>query len=152
MFTILAKMTMDATGSAARFRVPQGIAVHGADLYVSDTDNFTIRMVVIATPEVTTLAGSAETPGGTDGTGSLARFFSPRGIATDGINIYVADVDIIRSIVIATGAVTTLAGEERGSMDGTGAAARFNQARGIAADCTYVYVAGTENNAIRLIR
>ena len=77
------------------------------------TSNNTIRKVVIATGAVTTLAGTAGVTGAADGTGAAARFNGPYGIASDGAgNLFVADTGnhTIRKIVIATGAVTTLAG------------------------------------------
>jgi hypothetical protein len=104
---------------------------------------------------VTTLAGTAEISGSTDGTGSAARFLNPWGITTDGTNLYVADTgnSTIRQIVIATGAVTTLAGTagSYGSTDGTGTAASFNNPMGITTDGTNLYVADNLNDTIRQI-
>ncbi|MCP4131979.1 MAG: hypothetical protein GY754_13460, partial [bacterium] len=81
----------DGTGSAARFNSPSGITTDGTNLYVTDSENHTIRQVVITTGVVTTLAGSPLSLGSTDGTGSAARFFQPTGITTDGIDLYIAD-------------------------------------------------------------
>lgn len=82
----------DGTGSAATFTAPFGIAIDSAgNLYVTDANNEEVRML---TPNalVTTLAGSAPTPGLTNGTGSTARFFHPFGIVVDGSgNLYVGD-------------------------------------------------------------
>jgi streptogramin lyase len=64
----------DGTGTAALFNLPQGIAVDGTgNVYVSDTNNSTIRRITPA-GVVTTLAGAAGQTGGGDGTGSSARF------------------------------------------------------------------------------
>ena len=41
---------------------------------MADTNNHTIRKVVLATGEVTTIAGLAGNPGSADGMGSAARF------------------------------------------------------------------------------
>lgn len=51
------------------------------------------------------------------------------GIATDGVNLFVADDIVVRNVVIARGAVTTLAGapEAAGAADRIGAAARFGE-------------------------
>jgi HYDIN/CFA65/VesB-like, Ig-like domain len=129
----------DGTGTAASFYQPQGIVGDGAgNLFVTDTSNDTIRKIVIATGAVTTLAGRLRQPDNNDGTGTNAGFENPMGIATDGAgNLYVADTsnNMIRKIVIATGAVTTLAGSfQSGANDGTGANATFNGPTGIAAD------------------
>jgi hypothetical protein len=84
----------DGTGSAARFAFCTGVATdHAGNVYVSDYFNNTIRKITPA-GAVTTLAGSAGLLGNADGTGSAARFDSPRGVATDrGGNVYVADSD-----------------------------------------------------------
>ena len=58
----------DNTGAAARFNEPCHITTDGTNLYVADTDNHTIRKIVIATGEVTTLAGVAGQSGSADGT------------------------------------------------------------------------------------
>jgi sugar lactone lactonase YvrE len=146
----------DGTGSAARFNYPQGITTDGTNIYVADTQNNTIRKVVIATGVVTTLVGSAGLSGSTDGTGSAALFNNPRGITTDGTNLYVVDSCnyTIRKVVIATGAVTTLAGSAgaaKGSTDGTGSAARFNFPQGITTDGINLYVTDTQSNTIRKV-
>ena len=105
---------------------------------------------------VTTLAGSG-TAGSADGTGAAARFNSPNGvtIAPDGSTALVVNDHAIRSIVLATGVVTTLAGSStKGSaVDGTGAAASFTQPNGvaIAPDGSTALVADRNNNAIRSI-
>jgi DNA-binding beta-propeller fold protein YncE len=143
----------DGTGTSASFYFPYGITTDGTNLYVADTDNYMIRKIVIATGVVTTLAGSTAY-GHADGTGTAASFYSPRGITTDGTNLYVADYSNkeIRKIVIATGVVSTLAGSTTyGSADGTGSAAGFNYPFGITTDGTNLYVADTDNHMIRKI-
>ena len=80
----------DGTGTTASFNRPQGITSDGTNLYVSDTNNHKIRKIVIATGVVTTLAGS--TPfGSTDASGIAAKFKKPRGITSDGTDLYVVD-------------------------------------------------------------
>ena len=86
----------DDTGINARFNSPVGIVRDGANLYVADSGNNTIRKIEIVTHKVTTLAGAANSPfppppNSGDGTGAAARFNSPQGITTDGISLYVTD-------------------------------------------------------------
>ena len=129
----------DATGAAARFYGPYGLAVDGAgNVYVAELFNSTIRMITPA-GAVTTVAGTAGSSGSTDATGASARFTNPTGVAVDGAgNLYVADYSnqTIRKVTSA-GVVTTLAGTagSQGSADGTGAAARFRYPVGIAGGC-----------------
>lgn len=144
----------DGIGAAARFSLPGGVASDGANLYVADTSNNTIRKIVIATGVVTTLAGQVGVTGAADGTGAAATFSGPTGVATDGTNVYVADAgnNKIRQVAIATGAVTTLAGSgAAGAADGAGASASFSSPQGIATDGTSVYVADRLNNKIRSV-
>ena len=146
----------DATGSAARFYVPRGVAVDSSgNVYVADTNNSTIRKITAA-GVVTTLAGLAGSNGSTDATGSAARFYNPFGVAVDSSgNVYVADFSnfTIRKIT-AVGVVTTLAGSAgtTGSADGTGSAAGFNIPLGVALDSSgNVYVGDSGNFTIRKI-
>ena len=130
----------DGAGAAARFQHPGGIASdRTGSLFVGDADNHTIRKIVVATGVVTTLAGSPGAAGSADGIGSAANFYQPGGLAIDGEgNLFVADTGnyTVRRIVIATGAVTTLAGSPRtaGSADGVGAAASFYLPMDVASD------------------
>jgi len=141
----------DATGTSARFYHPRGITTDGTNLYVADSYNNRIRKIVIDNGTVTTLSGSSY--GSTDATGTSARFYSPRGITTDGTNLYVSDYSNhrIRKIVISTGVVTTLAGSSQGSTDATGTSASFNNPLGITTDGTNLYVADWGNHRIRKI-
>ena len=90
----------DAIGMSARFDHPQGITTDGTNLYVTDTVNFTIRKIVIATGFVSTPAGAVNVPGTTDGTGPNARFDFPMGIISVSGILYVADTfnGLIRKI------------------------------------------------------
>lgn len=102
--------------SAARFNAPAGVAVDAAgNLYVTEFFNNTVRKITPgASGIVTTLAGSAIGAfGRIDGTGALASFSAPVGIVYDGAgNLYVADRgnNLVRKVVTATGATTTVLG------------------------------------------
>tara|TARA_B110001454_G_scaffold113839_1_gene106621 strand:- start:172 stop:954 length:783 start_codon:yes stop_codon:yes gene_type:complete len=145
--------TGEVTTLATGFNKPSGVTVAGTNLYVADTNNHTIRKIVIANGTVTTLAGSSGNIGSEDGTGTSAKFNYPYGITTDGTNLYVADKsnNRIRKIVIDNGTVTTLAGSSSGFLDGTGTEAKFNTPKGITTDGANLYVVDKDNNKIRKI-
>jgi hypothetical protein len=152
----------DGTGAAARFYWPWGVAVDGAgNVFVADVGNEivggddTIRKITPA-GVVTTLAGTVDAYGSSDGTGAAARFYEPQGVAVDVAgNVFVADHgnNTIRKIT-PSGVVTTFAGTagSSGSADGTGAAARFNGPQGVAVDVAgNVFVADSGNHTIRKV-
>ncbi len=147
--------TTDGTGPVASFTLPVALAVDtSGNLYVVDGAN-TIRKITV-TGVVTTFAGAAFVSGHSDGSGSLATFQSPGGIAIDSSNaLYVADTlnNTIRKITPA-GLVTTLAGTAgvNGHTDGNGTAASFYGPEGIAVNAVgNVYVTDTVNHTIRKI-
>jgi sugar lactone lactonase YvrE len=145
-----ARGSTDGVGTAARFGGPSGI-VADADgtLYVSDTENNTIRKI---TPDgaVSTLAGTAGLSGHVDGIGSAARFSSPNGIALDGQgNLVVADYStgFIRKVTLG-GVVTTV----NPSRTNSGLGADFGTPAGIAVDHKgNIYVADADFSVLKMI-
>jgi sugar lactone lactonase YvrE len=144
----------DGTGPNARFNFPRGVAVEvGGNVFVADTGNHTIRKITPA-GVVTTVAGSAGSPGTNDGVGSAARFNFPQSLTPDGAgNLFVADSgnDAIRKIT-PDGLVTTVGGlaGSPGFADGTGSGARFDAPGGISANAGgRLWVSDSGNNAIR---
>ena len=131
---------VDGIGTSARFVFPTGVASDGTgNLFVADSGNSTLRKIVVATGEVTTLAGSADKHVATDGVGSAAHFDGLGKVACDRAgNVFVADsgANTIRKVVVATGAVTTLAGggPYHGNGDGTGTLAYFDWPNGVTYD------------------
>jgi sugar lactone lactonase YvrE len=146
----------NGVGSAASFWTALGVAVDASGMaYVADRlNNNRVRQIVLSTGAVTTLAGSG-TPASTDGSGTSAAFFNPAYVALDGLgNLYVTDYGghRIRKVVLATRAVTTVAGSSAGFADGVGTNAKFNGPSGIACDLNgNAYVADVSNNRIRKI-
>ncbi len=144
--------SVDGTGNAARFWQPRGMWGDGTSLYVACLD-FTIRRINLATGAVSTFAGRAGTAGTADGIGTAARFGSMEGLWGDGANLYVADLSnhVIRKIVLATAAVSTIAGHAgvAGSADGIGTAALFNRPAGLWGNASSLFIADRSNAAIR---
>ncbi|MCW7471555.1 IPT/TIG domain-containing protein [Leptospira kanakyensis] len=147
----------DANGIAARFRNPHGVTIDSAgNLYVTDTDNHTIRKIT-SSGNVTTFAGMSGVSGSTDGLGSSARFSSPSAIVADSNgNLYTIDAvnKLIRKIT-SSGEVTSFAGNSNldgNGLDGQGNKASFDLAYGMAIDSTgNLYIADTFNHKIRKV-
>ncbi|WIE80883.1 NHL repeat-containing protein [Curtobacterium sp. MCSS17_016] len=73
----------DGRGTAASFNTPTGLAVASdGTIYVSDTYGCTIRRIT-PSGDVTTIAGTPNISGTTDGPASTARFRQLRGLALD---------------------------------------------------------------------
>lgn len=144
---------LDDIGLAARFWGHGGITSDGANLFVSDRVH--IHKFVVATGEISTLAGGISLSAEIDGAGSEARLSFPAGIVSDGTHLFVADSGhhVIRKIVIATGVVTTLAGKagEEGANDGSASEARFSNPKGLSTDGCYLYVVDSGNFTLRKI-
>ncbi len=151
-----------SAGYSASFYNPVGITADGlGNLYVADTGNHTIRKVVIATGEVTTVAGIPAMPGFMNSEFGYPMFNYPRGICIIGNHLYVADSGshLVRRVNLSTGYVGLVAGlsdyvtntGSPGTSDSTGAAAGFNDPRGITTDGIYLYVTDSGNHTIRRI-
>ncbi|MEA3139332.1 MAG: hypothetical protein QOK23_1501 [Gammaproteobacteria bacterium] len=144
----------DGAAANASFNQPQGLTQDAVgNIYIADTANQTIRRIA-ADGTVTTLAGLAGSSGSADGTGNVARFNQPRGIAIgpDG-DLYVADNSnhLIRRVTTA-GVVTTYAGSTIGYADGVPSAAKFQFPSGVAVAANGdVLVSDSSNNRIRRI-
>lgn len=157
--------TSDGVGPASLFNSPVGIACDalGSLVFVADTANSVVRMVVVSSLQVTTLAGSAGVASYADGTATSAKFSQPRGIGTtrDGDLVIVGDTNngLVRSIVVSTGAVATVAGGGTrgavtlGALDGVGTASLFSSIAGLACDAfcaTVIFSDGS--NTLRAVR
>jgi len=154
----------DTVGTTARFNHPTDITTDGKYLYVTDTNNLTIRRISLnATYSVSTIAGvpgsGGSNPFDVPVLGKNARFQYPARITTDGTNLYVTDfikntVSMIYSTVdngVVQTFVKTIAGTSgvTGSVDGDGAAASFSNINGITSDGTNLYVTDSNNQTVR---
>jgi sugar lactone lactonase YvrE len=147
--TVADSLRAGGVREVAAFASPYGVAVDAAGtLYVADTYNHRVCKI---SPQgaVTVLAGS--TQGFSDGLGSAAQFNSPTGVVVDGEGrVFVADAGNNRIRCISPlGAVTTVAGDKQGYLNGTRVMASFHNpyAVAVAPDGT-LYVADTSNNRI----
>lgn len=106
---------------------------------------------------LTVLAGTPGSPGNADGAGAAASFRNPNGLAAHPISgdLYVADTQNHTIRRISGGTVTTVLGlaGSAGYANGTGAAARFNNPRGLAFDSSgsNLYVVDYSLNKVRRI-
>lgn len=94
-----------------------------------------------------------------DGSGALAGFAQPAGLALQQHTLYVSDgqASALRSLHLGTGEVQTLVGKglfEYGLIDGGREEARLQYPQGIALDpaAPLLWVADSYNNAIRMLR
>jgi sugar lactone lactonase YvrE len=146
---------LNGQGMASSFNGPTGLAVDATgNIFVADNNNNQIREITAA-GLVSTVAGS-DSIGAVDGIGAAAYFFGPTGIVVDASdNLYVSDAgnNLIRKIVVSTGAVSTLAGNANpGSGNGALLSATFNNPGGLALDSKgNIYIADLLNNLIRVI-
>lgn len=149
----------DGVGPNARFAAPASVSLPISPTFalVADTQNSTVRQLDLTTSVVTTVVGLAGQPGSTDGSGSAARLDEPEGLAVsrDGGFALIADTGnhTIRRLDLATGTLTTLAGQPRvsGTADGTGAQAQFSFPRGVAIspDGSFALIADSNSQTIR---
>ena len=144
---------VNGTLAAAQFGSLDGVAVTpSGTIYVSDSANNVIR--AISGGAVTTLAGSG-VAGWADGTGTAAKFDTPRGLALDSSgNLFVADSGNHRiRRVTPAGVVTTVAGNgSSGNADApSGLNAKLNKPYGIAfsPDQSQLYIADTYSDRLR---
>lgn len=152
----------DGVGSVARLTTPTGLANYGDAtsglIVVAEYGTNNITTIRKSDGTRTTIAGPSNgSPSGwTDGVGTQARFRGPGCVAVVGGDVFVFDTqnNVVRRITGAFGAtptVSTFAGspQQSGTLDGPGAAARFNGSWGAVAVGNDVYVGDFYNNTIR---
>lgn len=145
----------DGPLAEAAFNQPSGIDTDGERLYVADPEASAIRVVDITPAIVETLVGTGLFDfGDVDGSGDDVRLQHPLGItvADDGL-LYVADTynNKIKRIDPAARESTTFLGSgEPGQTDGSGTDAQFYEPGGIDYADGKLYIADTNNHAIRV--
>ena len=156
----------------ATFTFPSGVAVSpdGGFVYVADTKNHKIRVIILGSGVVRTVAGSGLTGYHDDVVGTKARFNQPMDVVMhpDGHTLFVSDAmnNCIRKVDVQSGEVTTLTGDKiPGMVDGVKSKARFLQPMGMSCStntaldgggksgnkCAFLAVADAGNHAVRLV-
>ncbi|MBM9578744.1 hypothetical protein JWG45_16485 [Leptospira sp. 201903070] len=125
-------------GNAAIFDDPSQIATDGKNLFVADFMNGKVRAIEITTRNVS----------------DLFTFSKARGVATDGVYVYVCgeNSSAIVKYDLGTGIQTTVVpANASGFLDGPIAAARLNQPNHLSVDGVKIYVSDSANHRIRRI-
>jgi hypothetical protein len=145
----------DGTRETAWLAQPMGIASYGDMIFISCAETQAVRAVRRDEDVVGTVVGQGLFVWGeVDGPAAAALFQHNQGIAAGADSLFVADTynNRIRHIDRETSAVATLAGSGiPGLLDGPPQGARFNQPGGLARAGGTLYVADTNNHAIRTI-
>jgi hypothetical protein len=147
-------------GPAFRATLAQttGLSLAGPRLYFADPESSAVRFAEPATdaqrsPQVTTLVGRGLFEfGDQDGQGGHARLQHPYDLAFHAGVVYVADTynNRIKRLDPGTRQIATFLGSgEEGRLDGDAATATFDEPQGLAVADDILYVADTNNHALR---
>lgn len=151
---------LNGTLKAAAFAQPSGITTDGKFLYVVDSEGSAIRKVPLeSSGRVSTIVGTSDLPDGRclfmyddiDGIGNQARLQHPIGITSHNGMLYVADSynHKIKVIDLEKKSLKTFLGTGKpGVKDDI---AEFSEPAGLSIAGEKLYVADTNNHAIRVI-
>ena len=151
---------IDGSSDDAAFAQPSGLSSDGEALYVADAESNIVRRIGLPpVNQVETIAGGNLFDfGDRDGAGDAVRLQHPLGVAwqaaSDGGRLFIADTYNHRIKVLdpATRRVTAFAGSGRpGLRDGAAASAQFYEPGGISLAGDTLYVADTNNHAVRTV-
>ncbi|HEY2159554.1 MAG TPA: NHL domain-containing thioredoxin family protein, partial [Isosphaeraceae bacterium] len=145
----------------AAFAQPSGLATDGTHLFVADSEGSAVRSIDLSArpPRVHTLVGTHDLPrgaslfafGDSDGKGDSARQQHCLGVAFGAGRLFVADTynNKIKVIDVADRSIKTLAGSPKpGASDNP---PLFDEPGGLSVGGDKLYVADTNNHAIRVI-
>ena len=146
----------DGPRLGATLAQPSGLTTDGEYLYWVDPESSSVRRVPLAGEgDVETLVGTGLFDfGDIDGPGATALLEHPQGLVQEGGVLYVADTynHKVRTVDPASGDVGTFAGTGfPGDEDGPVAEPTFDEPGGIDAADGKLYVADTNNHAVRVI-
>jgi thiol-disulfide isomerase/thioredoxin/sugar lactone lactonase YvrE len=146
----------DGSVDEAAFAQPSGLSIADGTLYVADAESNIIRAIALPPKnQVTTLVGGDLFEfGDLDGVGDDVRLQHPLGVVWAGGALFIADTynHRIKRLEPKTRRVEAFAGAGRsGAADGPAATATFYEPGGISATSSALFVADTNNHAIRRI-
>lgn len=146
----------DGSFADAGFNKPQGMALSNDFLYVSDTENHSIRRVNLKTKSVETIAGTGNLYGfnGAGGDALKVSLRSPWDLSLVGKDLYIAmagshqiwRLDLERNFIAPYAGTRAEA-----RIDGDIKDSAFSQPSGIASDGKNLFIADSEANIIREI-
>lgn len=144
----------DGSFLEASFKHPQGMALHGEDLYVADTENHLIRKLDLKAKTVKTIAGTGKQADfmDTGGMGTFSPLNSPWDLVFLKGQLYIAMAGAHQIWVmdLETGVFHPFAGSGReGRIDGPLDKAALAQPSGITLSGTKLYFADSEVSSIR---
>jgi sugar lactone lactonase YvrE len=149
-----------ANGPALSLCITQvgGLAFDAAGhLYFSDSYDFRVRRVDLATGKATTVAGNGTSCWKGDGGPALfAELHFPGSLAVDELGrLYIQDTGIVRRVDFSTGKISAFAGDQSAGFGGDGGPATSAQLNGpgalLADQAGHVYIADTGNHRIRRV-
>ncbi|HEY6804170.1 MAG TPA: thioredoxin-like domain-containing protein [Pyrinomonadaceae bacterium] len=137
----------------AGFAQPSGIASDGQNLYVADSESNIIREIDTTQGEVKTLVGGDLFEfGDVDGAGDTVRLQHPLGLVSVGNKLFIADTynHKIKELDPKQQKVETFVGTGKPGQ-GDGASPSFYEPGGLSVANGKLYVADTNNHAIRVV-
>lgn len=151
-----AEACIDGTLSESAFAQPSGITSDGQELYIADSEVSTIRGVGLIEPQqVRTICGSGDLFGfgDVDGQSFDVRLQHCLGIEYADNYLWVADTynHKIKLVSPSTGNCQTILGNTAGFQNGQGKHSRFCEPSGLSVLGSRLYVADTNNHAIRCV-
>jgi YVTN family beta-propeller protein len=143
----------------ASFAQPSELASDGTHLFVADSEGSTVRSVPLdgkgPAQTLVGLTGTLFDFGDVDGKGPDVRLQHPLGVSSADGKVYVADTynNKIKVIDVGNQTCRTIAGKGKpGNQDAeAGGEAEFNEPGGIWATGGQLYIADTNNHAVRIV-
>jgi sugar lactone lactonase YvrE len=138
---------------------PAGVAVDSTgNLYIADTFNYCVRKVSAASGIITTVAGNGTAGNSGDNGPATSAQLDPDAVGVDSAgNLYIVDGgnNRIRKVTVATGIITTVAGNGTAGYTGDNGPAidaALNQPVALVVDSAGdIYVEDAQNNVVRMV-